>query len=151
MGRKSPDRLRKRERAKAREQVATENYSRHHERSNRWIAYKVRDTILAQMGFESYQQYLGSEKWAKIRARAIKKNHGRCCRCGLQATQVHHSKYDRRTLSGQSLKHLWPVCRDCHEAAERSDSGQKESIFAANVELGALTKSQIRFWSRTKL
>lgn len=125
---------------------ALENYQRNHGRKDKWEPYRLRDAILRDMGFDSYQQYLQSDKWAAIRSRALLKNQGRCFKCGRQATQVHHSRYEHKGLSGQSLRHLWPVCAKCHTSAEVSESGEKRSIHSANCSLRTLTKGQIKYW-----
>lgn len=123
-------------------------YEMAHAYSNVGTVYGLRNKLLRELGYASYQDYLQSERWKKIRARALQKNKGRCVHCGKPATQVHHSKYDRKGLMGNSLKHLWPVCGDDHAAAERKPDGSKTTIYAANLALGTVTKAQVHFWSK---
>lgn len=126
--------------------AATESYDRAHKNSGTASPYCFRNRLLKEMGYKSYRDYLRSPKWASIRKQAILKNNGRCVSCGSPATQVHHSKYDKPTLTGQSLKFLHPVCGKCHENAEM-DAGKKTTIFTANARLGCLTEGQISYWN----
>lgn len=87
--------------------------------SARKEAYGARKQILKSMGFASYQAYLASDLWKRIRARVLAKS-SKCSgfKCGKRATQVHHGKYGRRELSGDDLTHLYPVCGGCHFRSE---------------------------------
>lgn len=56
-------------------------------------------------------------------------------RCTKTATQVHHSKYTKENLTGESLEFLHPVCHKCHESAEFLN-GKKVTVAVANQRLG---------------
>lgn len=128
-----------------RKRRALKEYAKHH-RNKRWhVAYVWRNIILKDLGFDSYKDYLASDCWRSIRSRALKKNGGQCVSCDKKATQVHHGNYERETLAGGCIKHLYPVCRSCHKNAEIGKGG-KRSIHEANTSLGSLSPGQIKYW-----
>lgn len=67
--------------------------------------------------FMTYQDYLKSEHWKKVRARTIKnKRTGRVCRvCARWSNyiEIHHHTY--RKLGKERPRDVAPVCRNCHE------------------------------------
>ena len=83
--------------------------------------YQYRDDNLRVLGFRSYRQYLSSELWQSIRARAIQRAQGKCERCSrpTEHFQVHHRAYDPATLRGDSVDALTASCPSCHRKAER--------------------------------
>lgn len=88
--------------------------------------YRERNETLRSMGFASYADYRASNLWRAIRKRAISKHRGRCYLCGRDATDVHHARYARVDLDGSSIRKLYALCRDCHEAVEfDANTGQK--------------------------
>ena len=98
------------------------------------VTYIKRTLALKRLGFRNYREYLRSPLWFSIRREVLKQR--TCCSCRKRrSTQVHHSKYDDCTLSGESLVHLHPVCRKCHTYAER-DKGRKTTLEEANERLG---------------
>lgn len=97
--------------------------------------YSVRNEILKNMGYETYSDYLDSKRWKRIRAEVLDRNPN-CVRCGDTATQVHHSQYTNANLVGNSIEHLHPVCRPCHEFAEIGRHSRKLSLQQANERLG---------------
>lgn len=101
--------------------------------------YTVRNLNLKALGFHSYDHYLNSEIWKQVKRLAFEAHGTTCCNCGCEATQIHHSSYDLKTLAGSDLSHLHPICRSCHEAAEISADG-KEHFTDANRNLGLATK-----------
>lgn len=129
-------------------------YARFHQFKNKWSVYKSRNRMLRELGFESYAAYLASDLWARIRRKVMKykgDGKGLCNKCGRPATQVHHSRYDRKTLLGESIKHLWPVCAECHQAAEVLMDGTKESLWLANTKLKTLTRTQKKMWRKVRV
>lgn len=93
-------------------------------------AYRKRNDFaaaLSSLGFASYDAYLESELWARIRQRAFTR-WGRSCRgCGGPAIQLHHSNYSLAVLDGTRLDGLWPVCRDCHKDIHQGTTSIKEA------------------------
>ena len=96
-----------------------------------------RDQILRSIGFQSYAEYLESDKWKSIRKIILRRDGFRCRVCGAPAENVHHRVYSRATLAGQSqgYRHLMSLCRKCHIDAEFS-FGVKNSLADANQKLG---------------
>ncbi len=80
--------------------------------------YAHRDRIVFEMGFSDYQAYLRSPFWKRKRARALKRDKGKCFICRAKATEVHHKFYSKRALAGQSIRFLFAICRECHQAIE---------------------------------
>lgn len=68
-----------------------------------------------------YKDYLQSPQWQQIRAEVIQRDDGKCKACGRTATQVHHRKYDKRTMNGETLKWLVALCGGCHSRIHFKD------------------------------
>lgn len=79
------------------------------------LTYRQRDEYLEKLGYSSYQGYLHSKLWREIRGRVLAKT-SRCWICTRRrvSRQVHHERYTKRNLSGDSLCGLRAVCRPCH-------------------------------------
>lgn len=80
-------------------------------------AYHQRNRVLFQLGFLSYDQYLRSPLWGRIRTQQLRE-HPNCYGCGCKAEEVHHGNYRRETLAGTSNRGLYSVCERCHRTAE---------------------------------
>lgn len=93
--------------------------------------YSNRDFILRSIGFQSYQEYLLSEKWQKIRLRVLQLRNFTCELCAGRATQVHHNIYGKKELLGQSLRGMKALCGECHEKIEFSH-GRKVGLVEAS-------------------
>ena len=103
-------------------------------------SYRHRAYFLRKLGFGSYQAYLKSRLWAEVRERvfAIK---GRLCHlCGKPAVQAHHTRYHEADLLGRKLKHIYPVCRQCHRKIEFDGYGNKNSVVRAKKEFVLLMR-----------
>lgn len=98
--------------------------------------YSRRNRILQNLGFNSYSQYQQSQLWSEIRERVFEQRGRKCCKCGEHATQVHHSRYTTKNLSGETIGWLHPVCGTCHQYAEVAIDGSKRSLAKANKLLG---------------
>lgn len=107
-------------------------------RSECIAVYSRRNRIITRMGYADYAAYLDSPLWATIRQRVFVRD-GRCCAgCGGRATQVHHRDYDANTMAGDTITGLLSVCHDCHEEAEMTPAGEKQSPSEANAHLDRL-------------
>ena len=95
--------------------------------------YLARSMVLRTLGFSSYQEYLDSLLWKRIRARALKGTGGTCRICLGLARQVHHRDYGLDTLSGQRLDGLIPVCGGCHWRIEFTRHRNKRTFYSAQV------------------
>ena len=61
----------------------------------------------------TYPQYLKTEYWLKLRIKVIKRDGGRCRRCGSEHfLQIHHEKY--RGWYNEKISDLLTLCKDCH-------------------------------------
>lgn len=90
--------------------------------------YQSRYHYLTELGFGSYQQYLASDLWKKIRARVYRVKGKDCYLCGSPATELHHNRYHRNDLLGKRLKYIHPLCRTCHEEIEFKADGRKSNL-----------------------
>lgn len=88
-------------------------------------SYAYRAIVLREMGFASYRAYLASPLWKQVREKAFKTKGRKCVLCGATATQVHHSTYSRKALSGRRTRTLHPLCAPCHERIEFDENGEK--------------------------
>ena len=74
---------------------------------------KGQDAALRQ---ESYDDYLDSSYWHKVRKKALLAANHRCVRCGSeQFLQVHHRSYCRRFSEHENMHLLEVLCSRCHE------------------------------------
>lgn len=89
----------------------------------------------------SYNDYLQSDRWKRLREQAIVRARGKCEFCGEKAQAVHHVKYPKN-LSNDSLDNLVVVCKKCHET-----SHGKREIQNVNIENVQPDKS-IDFYGR---
>lgn len=63
-----------------------------------------------------YQDYLASERWQTLRAKALERDGRSCQTCGhKKSLHVHHRRYPKR-LGHEPLTYLITLCKDCHEA-----------------------------------
>lgn len=89
--------------------------------------YYERNTLLADLGYESYAHYLKSPLWHYIRTMAWRLHGPRCKLCRKRATQLHHTSYSQAVLLGQDLSYLVPLCQKCHDRVELKRDGSKRT------------------------
>lgn len=101
------------------------------------FSYQSREIHLKEIGFGSYQAYLKSDLWKKVRSAVYKAKGDRCFRCSEKAEVIHHTRYHKNDLLGKTLLFLFPVCSKCHEYIEFSKKGKKVDVNTANCRFGA--------------
>lgn len=71
---------------------------------------------LAELGFQSYAEYLASPRWRQLKAKLL---HGRFCEvCQKRSARVpHHLTYFR--VGEEKAEDFLLVCRQCHEMIHR--------------------------------
>lgn len=69
---------------------------------------------------ESYEEYLESSTWRKIRAAALRRDKNKCRSCGDPARVVHHVRYPE-ILGEEKMDWLYSLCRPCHDEIHRLD------------------------------
>ena len=107
--------------------------------------YKERNELLIQMGFPSYRAYLKSSLWKRIRARVHKRDKNTCRICKVHKSEhVHHMRYDKRTLKGDTLKYLIAICAGCHELGEINWDRSKTEMPDCNKKLEKIRKSHAK-------
>lgn len=118
-------------------------------KKNATASYSDRKRVLAELGFDSYLAYLESDLWKQIRGRVL--DYPRTlCRCRRVATQVHHARYDARTMRGDDLSALMPVCRDCHGRGSVTKGGVVRSAEDATKVIRKIATSKRRRENRAK-
>ena len=95
--------------------------------------YALRNALLRQLGFSSYNRYLGSELWAEIRTVVLERDDRRCILCSKEAVVVHHLDYSESTLRGESFDGMVSMCHDCHRKIEFTKRGVKRTLVGAVV------------------
>src|SRR3990167_11031287 len=109
--------------------------------------YADRNELLLSLGFKDYRTYLRSALWKDIRIRKLELD-SECFACGRGAestiVQVHHGKYTRENLLGNTLNDLYTVCSGCHKKIEVTRSGFKRTPTEATRELHRLKRCNIR-------
>jgi len=111
-------------------------------KDNSSSTYKRRDESLLTMGFLTYAAYLESPLWKSIRKLVLERC-GKCCACGLNASQVHHTTYAMAVLEGTDIGGLLPICAACHHRIEFRKDGSKCSLQESNVNLDKLRGKQL--------
>lgn len=111
--------------------------------------YAMRNIVLADMGYTSYEEYLKSKLWVRIRKKVLAKTQGKCSVCRDPANEVHHTSYDRKTLEGKNLKRLRPLCRSCHDIGEFNTEGKKMTLHQANQRLELYEKPNLKPSTKT--
>jgi hypothetical protein len=104
-----------------------------------------KNEILKNNGFESYDQYLSSELWQKIRNRTVELKGEKCCCCDNKFNNIHHKYYHYNNLIEPKddviEKSLFPVCRPCHEKIHFKHS-KFRSMLASKHSLNAKMKNK---------
>lgn len=104
--------------------------------------YERRNENLLILGFKDYAQYCRSKLWKSIRDSRIA-NEPRCYGCGRPAVQVHHTRYTKEVLAGESTDGLYSICKRCHWYCEFTKSGKKRSPADATKHLLVIRKAAI--------
>lgn len=80
-------------------------------------SYRKRGESLASMGFKSYDSYLQSATWRRIRREKLQADPACEC-CPAEAECVHHTSYSLAVLQGDDVAHLVSLCIKCHHDLE---------------------------------
>jgi uncharacterized CHY-type Zn-finger protein len=94
--------------------------------------YRSRNAYLREIGFASYAEYLASDLWKSIRELVFKVKGRQCFLCGKAANQLHHNRYRPCDLLGKKLRHIHPICGECHKSIEFRD-GDKSTVGQAKM------------------
>ena len=91
--------------------------------------YIERKITLRRLGYATYKEYLKSFIWSCIKDTAKEYFGEYCYCCGALWTELHHSKYDYRTMMGLSFENLYPLCHRCHKNIElREPRGLQQAM-----------------------
>lgn len=87
-------------------------------------------TVLQNLGYRSYRDYLASGHWRSVKARYYRKCVRQCYGCGAtDRLDLHHRTYAR--LGREKVGDLICVCRTCHETIHALASCGASTISAA--------------------
>lgn len=76
--------------------------------------------------YDKYKRYLLSDKWRKIRKKALEFYGNNCCKCGNKFNlQVHHRDY--KNLYKENMIDLLVLCEPCHH--EEHNPGRRAAMF----------------------
>lgn len=85
------------------------------------------------IGFKTYEDYLESELWQRIRDYLTRKYTYRCTFCRDPTTELFHSGYNVDHLLSRDINSTIPVCKQCRRRIEWPDNTTRLS----SVELQA--------------
>ena len=76
--------------------------------------------------------------WKSIRKRVLEKYGSACEGCkSTKSIQVHHSVYNEKILSGESIKELRVVCSTCHKKIHKLQKEENRNLKkATNLVIG---------------
>lgn len=98
--------------------------------------YGARNRNLKKLGFNSYEEYLLSDKWKQLRDYAESKGFlKKCSVCGATKDLIlHHRKYVYllKPLKKQ-IRHLKTLCRSCHEEVHKMTERGKRYGLSTSV------------------
>lgn len=79
------------------------------------ITFHKRNKLLKERGFDSYDDFLKSDIWKKIKLKASKREHfKKCYSCGsFKNIQLHHLEYTKKMFLIR-LTGIVPLCGICH-------------------------------------
>ena len=63
--------------------------------------------------WQTYQDYLKSRTWKRMRDRKLKRDNYKCFKCKGKATEVHHLRYVK--WGKEKNEDLASACRSCHK------------------------------------
>lgn len=93
-----------------------------------------RDKWIVRLGFGTYQNYLQSALWKRIRIKVLEKRRHLCFYCGKKATEIHHLRYTKTVLMAEGdywMGGLVALCRSCHQ--KLTDIARDEKIHEATA------------------
>ena len=133
-----------RQTASARPCIAASCVQRSHARSNN---LDKGPPSVKNNWWQSYNAYLQTEHWARLRESRLRVDRHRCTRCGLgRDLQVHHVRYRDPLWSGR-LEDLRTLCKRCHSAAHRRQIGWGQAQRKAPMRAqGCVTLAWVLFW-----
>lgn len=104
--------------------------------------YSRRKKALKKLGFKTYQEYLDSPFYKQVRTAAFGIKGTDCILCSKPANVIHHNRYKRADLVGETFDHLHPICNACHYLIEFDDNDRKRNLKDVQVEFNRLLQSR---------
>lgn len=78
--------------------------------------FKHLNKSLEILGFSTYEEYLNSDVWKKIRKKVLKRNCYKCQACGsVNNLNVHHTRYGYKVLQSGKGGGLYVLCNRHHK------------------------------------
>ena len=96
----------------------------------------------SDLGYASYDEYLQSRHWAKLKEQRIKNKNAKCHICGSKAwLLLHHRTYEN--LGREKKQDLVVLCTRCNKLIHFYDNGMRVPL-----TYEALTKREKEIWHR---
>jgi len=84
-----------------------------HTKQDRYYVLSKSDRIKCDFNKYTYNQFIKSIYWEKIRDKILKRADYKCRKCDSKAIQVHHKKYTK--FGYERFKDLVALCKTCHK------------------------------------
>ena len=98
----------------------------------------------------TYQEYLRSPQWKRLRRETVDAYGGRCIKCRWgDNLDVHHIKYPDR-WENDSMNNLTVLCHDCHQKEHRLNP-EHACVHIGGVVKDVLQKCGYRFSEEGKM
>ena len=123
------------------------------------VDYLRRAKFMRINGFSSYEEVLNGADWAFLK-KSLKENYQNynvCIFCGKKATQLHHTYYtkarfkilktfklENSKLPKALIKHLIPLCRNCHQNIHEIEHSENLTIYKATKKYSNSRKCVVR-------
>jgi hypothetical protein len=101
------------------------------------VQFSLRNNQLKDDGFGSYDEFLKSDSWIKLKTTLREKNYYRtCCCCGSKLNiHLHHIKY-KEILA---VRYIFPLCEICHLSVHTMS---REKNISFKVSMRKIRKSK---------
>jgi 5-methylcytosine-specific restriction endonuclease McrA len=99
--------------------------------------FSKRNKILKDSNYESYQDFLKSNTWIKIKQIFEEKRKTNpfwqsCHNCGKkEGLQLHHMRYKKSNLLHATLNNIVPLCGVCHKLLHQISRKLNKSFWAS--------------------
>jgi 5-methylcytosine-specific restriction endonuclease McrA len=84
---------------------------------------RKKEKIMQIPDFKTYQEFMKSGIWKKLRKQTLKRDNNKCVHCGEKAVSVHHKFYVK--WGTEKLDYLESVCKNCHQLIHDLENEKK--------------------------
>jgi hypothetical protein len=116
--------------------------------------WKERENVLRGAGFQSYDEFLKSDIWQEIKAKAShRKFYQECFLCSSrEGIELHHMSY-KKLVGKHSLANILPCCRRHHQEIHDLAKELKTSVKSASKKVAKrwVDCGNVEAWLRRKV